>query len=79
MAIYVLTNVLWLLGGTEMEEEGSLEAGVTIEARDANAAGLTQAETWGGGRGKACRKEGEGARRGAGVGLQLNNQENGFS
>lgn len=59
MAIYVLTNVLWLLGGTEMEEEGSLEAGVTIEARDANAAGLTQAETWGGGRGKACRKEEE--------------------
>lgn len=38
MAIYVLTNVLWLLGGTEMEEEGSLEAGVTIEARDANVA-----------------------------------------
>lgn len=45
MAIYVLTNVLWLLGGTETEEEDSLEAGVAIEARDANTAGLTQAET----------------------------------
>jgi hypothetical protein len=27
-----------------------------LEAGDANAASLTQAETWGGGRGKACRR-----------------------
>lgn len=41
MVTYVLTNALWLLGGTETEEEESLEAGIAIEARDANAASLT--------------------------------------
>lgn len=68
MAIYVVSNVPWLLGGTETEEEDSLEAGIAIEAGDANAAGLTRAETWGGGRGKACGRLGGGVWRAACVG-----------
>lgn len=65
------------------EEEDSLEASVATEARDAAAAaaaaGLKQAETWGGVKVKGCWRVGGGTSRGVCVGLQLDNQEDAIS